>query len=726
MAVKTKKEGYMRRILVTGLKDPAGGVESVVMGYIQRFDHAAVRVDVAVFSTHFSLKEKIEAYGGKVWCLPSRISSPVAYKKAVRDIFRREDYDAVWCHFSGLTNIDFLKQAKLAEVPIRIAHAHTADFAWGSPLMRYAVPILHRKNQRILSRFSTHYWSCSDAASAFMFGSQCLKKISLIPNAIDVNAFKSDEKVRRETRKEYGLSDKIVVVHVGRMCAAKNQRFVLDIFKALLEKQTNARLLFVGDGELREEIYAHAKAIGVHQKVVFVGASDGVTEFLQAGDVFLLPSVTEGFPVTVLEAQAAGLPCVVSAQAVPPSTNVSDNVTFLSLGETPAMWADAVLAVVGERDCQACEKIKKAGFDVTTCATRLQAFFCSKKVGIVTFPRAINYGTVLQALALQEAVAARGAFAYFADHFCEKIVNADKLLDGTRILDWKYVAAHLLNYPTARTRIKRFAAFATLHMRFGSEIPQDADIMIAGSDQIWNMDITGNDTYYFLDFPKRDTKKASYAASFGVESLKSEQLSSLKGLLNDFDCISVREKQAAELIKTVIGKDVPVVLDPTFLLCREEWESYMAPAKEDEYIFVYTVFNSKTVWEFAEALSTKTGLPIKTVSYSRLHKHTAAYDYTAGPSEWLRYMADAAYVVTNSFHGVAFSVNFKKQFFYELPPAASGVASRVSHITERYALTAREISVCDMAAKIEFDTVEKQLAEDIKASQTVLNAVLDL
>ncbi len=716
----------MKRILVTGLKDPMGGVESAVMGYIRQFDRTVLQVDVAVFGEAFSLSAEIEACGGKVWYLPSRVQQPQAYQKAVAEIFEKTRYDAVWCNFSGLTNIDFLKAATVAGVPVRIAHAHTADFAWGTPLMRYVVPVLHRLNQRILHRYATHLWACSESAALFMYSKKLCNRVTLIPNAIDTEKFAVNSEVRARMRAAFGFADHPVIVHVGRMCTAKNQKFLLDIFKSVLAKCANAHLLFVGDGELREEIHAYAEQIGVTHAVSFTGERQDVADLLQAGDVFLLPSFTEGFPVTVMEAQTAGLPCVVSAQAVPETVNVTDAVWYVSLQASADAWAETVLAHIAEHVADGVQLVRNAGYDIVLAAKAMQTFFSGKRVGIVTFPRALNYGTALQAVALQAVLAARGAQAYFADHHCEKIVKADKLLDIRQICNPKYTAAHLVNFSTARKRAQRFGDFAATYMRFGTEEAAAADLMVAGSDQIWNDAITGEDDYYFLNFQNAHTKKAAYAASFGVETVPQAQYPRLRALLADFDRLSVREEQAATIVQNILGKQVPVVPDPTLLLTREQWETYIKPMHCDRYIFVYTVFNSATLWEFAERLSQKTGLPIKTVSYSVLHKRAAQYDYTAGPAEWLGYIAGAAYVVTNSFHGVAFSVNFEKQFFYELPPAASGVASRLSHITARYGLAHRALDVAKTDEDIDFSSVRECLREDRTFAQRYIDEIMNL
>ena len=145
--------------------------------------------------------------------------------------------------------------------------------------------------------------------------------------------------------------------------------------------------------------------------------------------------------------------------------------------------------------------------------------------------------------------------------------------------------------------------------------------------------------------------------------------------------------------------------------------------KETGYIFVYTLFNSDSLWEYAYELSRKTGLPIRTVSYSRFHKRNAEYSYTAGPAQWLRYMMNADYVVTNSFHGFAFSVNFEKQFYYELPPHSSGVGSRLADMAASYGLTNRELSQADDSV-IDYAPIREKLEIARQESMAFIDRML--
>ena len=365
----------MKKVLIVGLKDPAGGVESAVMEQVRHLDTNEVRADFALFTENFSFEQEITERGGRVIYFPSRVTARREYKAALKAAFETEKYDAVWCNFSGLTNIDFLKEARRAGVGCRIAHAHTAQFAWGNILMKYLVPMLHYKNQRVIDKAATKLWACSPAAAEFMFGKKNLSKTEIVNNPVDTEKYVKNEAVRREVRAEFSITDEKVIIHVGRMCVAKNQKFLLDIFSQVLKLDPSARLLFVGDGELQDEIMSYAEQFSFGSSVIFTGARRDVPRLLQAADAFLLPSVTEGLPVTAVEAQAAGLCCVVSKEAVPPMTDVTGNVRFLSLADHPSVWAGEVLKATECAVSDGAERVAKGGYGLKENVERLQKVF---------------------------------------------------------------------------------------------------------------------------------------------------------------------------------------------------------------------------------------------------------------------------------------------------------------------------------------------------------------
>ena len=347
------------------------------------------------------------------------------------------------------------------------------------------------------------------------------------------------------------------------------------------------------------------------------------------------------------------------------------------------------------------------------------------KISILTFPKAINYGTALQAVALKKKLEDFDNDVCFLEHNCEEIEKSNSVFDFHECLNPKYTIAHLYNLPVALKRKQNFKAFQNKYMSFSNTSPNSFDAVVAGSDQIWNYNLTNDDWFYFLNFEKQNTKKVSYAGSFGLSKIDNGKKEVIKNCLLDFDFLSVREKTAQDSLKNDFNIEADLVLDPTLLLSEKDWQGfYDKDPYSSGYIYVYTVFNSPTLWDFAYRLSQKIGKPIRTIRYSKLHKPEAECCFTAGPSEWLSHLSGADYVVTNSFHGVAFSINFNKQFFFELPPEKSGVGSRLADITARYGLCDREISVADINTIIDYTYTNQKLAEDRKNSEKFIEQFL--
>ena len=225
-------------------------------------------------------------------------------------------------------------------------------------------------------------------------------------------------------------------------------------------------------------------------------------------------------------------------------------------------------------------------------------------------------------------------------------------------------------------------------------LQNEFDKIIVGSDQVWNPEFCKERPMrYLLDFVNDDNKKVSYGSSFGVSDIQEELKTGFIQYLSKFKFLSVREEAGKSIINGLLGRDVPVVLDPTLLLNRNEWEQFARLPKEDNYIFLYEAFSNQEAVNFALALSRKTGLRI---IHKRVHdyemKNERQYRYMS-PEEWMGYILKANYVVTTSFHGTAFSINFNKQFFV-LPRQKT--SSRQDTILKRLGLEDRKIDSTNM------------------------------
>lgn len=362
----------MNRVLVYGLKDPVGGVEKVVLEYtksmVAQFD---ITFDFLVFSENFSLESELNSLGCRVITLPVRRKDPAGYKAAINQIFQNNEYCAVWGNYSGLTNIDILTLAKQHNIPIRIAHSHVSQLYWGSPIMKYVVHFLHAYNKLRIDKYASHYFSCSNVSGRFMFPRKVYERIIPVHNAIDATRFKPDENTRNQMRENLGISpDTLVVGHVARLCEVKNQDFLLKIIAQFKKEQHNAKLLLIGDGELYEHLNNLAKELKIDDMVIFTGNRTDVAQLMQAMDVYVLTSFSEGLSVSAVEAQASGIPCVLSS-AVSDETNISGAVKFVSLNDPLDVWTRTISQQGKARIENAQEKIKDAGYEISSAAKQL-------------------------------------------------------------------------------------------------------------------------------------------------------------------------------------------------------------------------------------------------------------------------------------------------------------------------------------------------------------------
>ncbi len=363
----------MTKVLVYGLKDPIGGVERVIFEYIRCImkKHNDITFDFIFHFDSFSLEKDIKEMGCNVIYLPSRKDNYKLYKNALSALFDENDYNAVWGNYCGLTNIDLLKIAKKHNIPVRIAHSHVTKLYWGSRIASVIGPVLHHINKFILPNFTTDYWACSTEAGKFMFPKSTHGKIVMINNAVDTDVFYPSVEKRATIRRTLNFDDDTIVIgHVARICEAKNQAFLLKTFNEIIKINPKAKMLFVGDGELREYIHETAKQLNLNNHIIFTGKRDDVNDLLNAMDVFVLPSLAEGFGICVIEAQACNVPCVVS-DIVPAETDITETTKFVPLDQSPKEWAKIILQQANVKLDNGIENVAKHNFEIHAEASKI-------------------------------------------------------------------------------------------------------------------------------------------------------------------------------------------------------------------------------------------------------------------------------------------------------------------------------------------------------------------
>ncbi len=365
------------------------------------------------------------------------------------------------------------------------------------------------------------------------------------------------------------------------------------------------------------------------------------------------------------------------------------------------------------------------------------------KAGLVTFYHIHHYGALLQAAATQRAVESLGWECEILDYY----VNQDNRLFQPLTSPGRAAAdAHTaLHYPALRQRQQRFDAFARRQLRITphrylslDELRQSAplyDVLLSGSDQIWNPKIFPDgkfDPVFFGAFS--DCRKIAYAPSFGIPRIPEEMEDELRGYLTGFSHLSVREEQGREITRQMTGQPAALVLDPTLLLTANDWRqiSEAADIKVPEpYILCYCVSKPGPLATYVGRLAEKTGLPVVQLCGARRKVSAKArLVLDAGPAEFLRLFQNAAYVCTNSFHGTVFAVQFQRPFFSAVGPAelAEPERSRTFSLLRQLGLSDRIIGKGDTAAldaEIDWPEASERLEAARRKSLAYLRAALD-
>lgn len=348
-----------------------------------------------------------------------------------------------------------------------------------------------------------------------------------------------------------------------------------------------------------------------------------------------------------------------------------------------------------------------------------------KRIGIITYNWADNYGAVLQAFALKKTLADLGGESKVINYYPnnKEPFNIRQKAKDILFRSWNKAVREMFEV------FRKDFLSLSAEVRRGDlpSLNEGFDSFVAGSDQVWNFECNGNgwDTSYMLDFVDKAEKKFSYAASFGKETLSEKEKEKAAPLLKDFNGISVREKSALAIIKEITGKDALLHLDPTLLLSKEDWASLAQKIPQENYILLYLMNANEKIINYAKSLSRITGLDIVYISTHPLTKY-GLKPKAPHVREWLSYFLKAKYVVTNSFHGLAFSINFNKNFFVDLLPSAMNVNARLESLLELTSLRGRLIDNIGLnyGDKIPWDAINAVIEREREISKNYLREII--
>lgn len=348
-----------------------GGLENRLMDIIRNIDHSRLIIDVFTYSLEPGVfDDEVKALGNKVFYnQPLTVKNMIWYVKYFRSFLKSHpEYKIVHAHQDAWCSV-FCKGAYLAGVPIRIAHSRTAISSLSlKNIVKNVIKLPTKK-------YANFYFAVSEKAGRWLYGNKMYEKgeVQIWPNAIDANKFYYNKDIREDIRISNGWDNKYVVMHVGNFTPPKNHSFILEVFNEIHKMDKDAILVLVGTGD-RNPLDEYVNEYNLSDVVEFLGSRNDVNDLLQGADVFLFPSIFEGLPGALVEAQASGLYCVMS-DTIAEEVQITNNLTIKSLSESPRIWAESVLKYkycerFNEREC-----IEKKGFDIHSLTEKLCEFY---------------------------------------------------------------------------------------------------------------------------------------------------------------------------------------------------------------------------------------------------------------------------------------------------------------------------------------------------------------
>ena len=362
----------LRVLQIFGEPFSNGGQDSYIMNMYRHLDRERVQFD---FFTPFEIKNaavkaEVERLGGRMFAAgrPFGEDNNRHFREGVTAFLEKQPYAIVHIHSGSTYALMYgAKVARRCGARRVIVHSHCGGFV----NLKYKV--VRALSYAALLRYPTDYYACSHLAARWKFPTPIIKnnRYTVLKNAVDTRVFRYDPALREQYRNEFGLSDKLVVGHIGRFAVQKNHRYLLEVFAALAKKEPRAHLVLVGYGDLQQQTLDRAAELGLNDRLTFLGVRQDAAALMNMFDVFLLPSFFEGLPVVGVEAQATGLP-VVTSTGVTPELPINDLATYIPLDDAPEIWADKVLAVAAAPRRNTTDEMIACGYDVQVAAAVMQ------------------------------------------------------------------------------------------------------------------------------------------------------------------------------------------------------------------------------------------------------------------------------------------------------------------------------------------------------------------
>ncbi|MBQ4819562.1 glycosyltransferase family 1 protein [Aquimarina sp. MMG016] len=359
-----------------------GGAESMIMNYYRQIDRDKIQFDFLVHRKEkAAFDDEIENLGGKIYRMdPINPLFPGKYYGELRAFFKKHnEYAIVHSHLNTFSCFP-LKIAKEFNIPCRIAHAHIAIddvgisslFSQKESVKETFKKLIKLQLKKKVKKDASHLFSCGEKAGNWLFGEKA--SFTMMNNAIDTRKFKYNESVSEVYKDRFELKDQLIIGHVGRFASQKNHSFLIQIFAALLREKQDCALVMVGDGPLRKNMENEVKTLGIEDKVHFLGVRADIPELFQMFDMFVFPSFYEGLPVTLIEAQAAGVK-ILASDTITSEVHLTDDIEFLSIEQPAELWAKKIQEIDASKKGDNTHKIVKGNYDIVSNTKMIEEFY---------------------------------------------------------------------------------------------------------------------------------------------------------------------------------------------------------------------------------------------------------------------------------------------------------------------------------------------------------------
>ncbi len=376
----------MYKVLVFGMTENPGGVESFIMNNYRKINKNSINFDFLCNTTNkVAFEDELKESGSKVFHIFPRRKNPVRFYRELNKFFKENanNYDCAWINLNTLVNIEYLKIAKKYGIKRRIVHSHNSR-NMDTGLKGKVTYWFHSKHKKKIDNYATDYWACSSMAANWFYPQDILNKVQIIKNGIDVERVSFNENKRKEIRKKNNITDDTLVIgNVGRLHFQKNQTFALEILNELVNHTNNkkTKLILVGQGPDEQMLKEKSKELNLTENVIFTGVQNDIQGWLSAFDIFIFPSLFEGLGIAGLEAEANGMPVFAANNATPEELKINNNFHFLNLNDGIKKWARDIKNSPLQRENRKTieENFKTSGYNIDESVKKVYSLFLEGK-----------------------------------------------------------------------------------------------------------------------------------------------------------------------------------------------------------------------------------------------------------------------------------------------------------------------------------------------------------